>query len=79
MFINNLKVTFDNNQAEGNVRNVKTKSKISGCFRSLKGAQKYLSIMSFLRTARKHGIDAITALTATLGGHTEIILGQSSE
>ena len=79
MFINNLKVTFDNNQAEGNVRNVKTKSKISGCFRSLKGAQKYLSIMSFLRTARKHGIDAFTALTATLGGHTEIILGQGSE
>ena len=79
LFINNLKVPFDNNQAERDVRNVKTKSKISGCFRSLKGAQNYLTIMSYLSTARKHGIDAFTALTAAFDGHAKIILGQGSE
>ena len=79
LFINNLKMPFDNNQTERDVRNVKTKSKISGCFRSLKGAQNYLTIMSYLSTARKHGIDAFTALTAAFDGHAEIILGQDSE
>ena len=79
MFINNLKVPFDNNQADRDVRNVKTKSKISGCFRRLKGAQSYLTIVSYRSTARKHGIDTFTALTAAFDGHAEIILGQGSE
>ena len=35
--------------------------------------------MSYLSTARKHGIDAFTALTAAFDGHAEIILGQDSE
>lgn len=75
LFVRNFRVPFDNNQAERDVRNVKTKSKVSGCFRSLKGAQNYLTIMSYLSTARKHGIDAFTALTSAFAGHAEIVLG----
>ena len=80
LFIHNFAVPFDNNQAERDIRNVKTKSKVSGCFRSVKGAQNYLTITSFLSTARKQGIDAFVALTSAFNGKAEkIILGVGSE
>ncbi len=48
-FAHNFAVPFDNIQAERDVRNVKTKTKVSGG-RSVKGAQDYLKIMSFIST-----------------------------
>ena len=75
MFIHNFAVPFDNNQAERDVRNVKTKSKVSGCFRSIKGAQTYLTFTSYLSTARKQGIDAIEVLTSAFNGKAESVLG----
>ncbi len=68
LFIHNFAVTFDSNKAERDVRNVKTKSKVSGRFRSIKGAQTYLTITSYLSTARKKGIDAFEALTSAFNG-----------
>ena len=58
LFIHNFLVTFDNNQAERDLRNVKTKAKVSGCFRTKAVAQTYLKITSYLCTAKKHGINA---------------------
>ena len=78
-FVHNFAVPFDNNQAERDVRNVKTKTKVSGCFRSIKGAQDYLKIMSFISTGNKHGINAFDALTAAFSGNAEIILSDGSE
>ena len=75
LFIHNFAVPFDNNIAERDVRNVKTKSKVSGCFRSIKEAQTYLTITSFLSAARKQGIDAFEALTSAFNGKAEIVLG----
>lgn len=63
-FAHNFTLTFDNNQAERDVRNVKAKTKVSGCFRSIKRPQNYLKIMSFISTGNKHGINAFDALTA---------------
>ncbi len=63
-FTHNFAVPFDSNQAESDVRNVKTKTKVSGCFRNIKRAQDYLKIMSFISTGNKHGINAFDALTA---------------
>lgn len=70
---------FDNNKAERDVRNVKTKTKVSGCFISIKGAQDYLKIMSFISTGNKHGINAFDALTAAFSGNAKIIFGEGSE
>lgn len=77
-FAHNFAVPFDNIQAERDVRNVKTKTKVSGG-RSVKGAHDYLKIMSFISTGNKHGINAFYALTAAFSGNAKIILGEGSE
>ena len=73
LFLKNLCVPFDNNQAERDLRMVKVKTKVSGCFRSEKGAQEYLTIMSYVGSARKHGINAFTAIREALNGNPDII------
>ena len=66
---------FNNNQAERDLRNVKTKSKLSGCFQSKEGVHVYLTVMSFLSTGSKHGVDAYEALKLAFAGKGKTILG----
>ena len=73
LFIKNLCVPFDNNQAERDLRIVKVKTKVSGCFRSEEGAQEYLTIMSYIGCANKHHINAFTAIREALNGNPDII------
>lgn len=75
LFIKNLCVPFDNNQAERDLRMVKVKTKVSGCFRSEEGAQEYLTIMSYIGTTHKHGINAFTAIREAISGNPNIIFG----
>lgn len=73
LFIKNLCVPFDNNQAERDQRMVKVKNKVSGCFRSEEGSLEYLTIMSYIGSARKQGINAFTAICEALNGNPDII------
>ena len=58
LFIRDFTVDFDNNQAERDLRMTKAKLKIAGCFRTRKGADDYLGIMSYVYIARKRGHNA---------------------
>ena len=61
-------VPFTNNQGENDLRMTKVQQKISGCFRSIKGAKVFCRIRSFLITARKHGCSPTDALRMLFNG-----------
>lgn len=73
LFTRNFLVPFDNNQAERDLRMVKVKIKVSGCFRSEDGAREYTRIMSYIGTAKKHGINAFEAIVEALNGNPDIL------
>jgi len=66
-------VPFDNNQAERDIRMIKIKTKVSGCFRSIEGARNYLKIMSYVGTAKKHGFSAFKAIQQAISGNPSFI------
>ena len=73
LFIHNFMVPFDNNQAERDLRMIKVKTKVSGCFRSEEGARDYLKIMSYVGTAHKQGHNAYNAIRNAISGCPDFI------
>jgi transposase len=68
MFVRDFRVPFDNNRAGRDIRNVKTKTKVSGRFRSPEHAEHCLNIISYLGACRRHGMDVFGAMTAAFNG-----------
>jgi transposase len=68
-FARDLRVPFDNNEAERTIRMSKLRIKISGCMRSMAGAEEFCAIRSYLATAARHGIPGLDALTRAFQGN----------
>ena len=58
-----------NNEAERSIRMSKLRIKISGCMRSMTGAEEFCALRSYLGTAARHGVSALEALTSAFQGN----------
>ncbi len=67
-FLDDPLAPFTNNQAENDLRMIKVQQKISGCFRSMEGAETFCRIRSYITTCRKQGVTASEALRLLFQG-----------
>ena len=68
-YLYDFSVPFDNNLAERDLRMVKTKQKISGCFRTQAGADQFCRIRAYLSTLQKQNVNLLQALKSLFTGN----------
>lgn len=73
-FLTDLKVPFENNQAERDIRMMKLQQKISGTFRTTQGAEAFCRIRAYISTIRKNNLPIIDGILAALKGAPLTIL-----
>ncbi|MCC3377639.1 IS66 family transposase, partial [Cohnella sp. REN36] len=71
-FLSNPQVPFDNNQAERDVRMLKVKQKISGCFRTWEGAVHFARIRSVISTLIKRSHPILASLSSAFLGELKL-------
>lgn len=66
-------IPFDNNEAERDLRMMKVKQKISGCFRSAAHGQAFAKVRSIIATAKKQSKNVLSILAQTLSSPGKVI------
>ena len=74
-FLAHPEVDADNNSSERALRHTATYRKVTGCFRSVWGANLFAAIRSVIGTAARRGIDAYEAIRMTLQGQSVLAPG----
>ena len=74
LFLEDFRVPFTNNRAEQSLRMAKVKGKVSGCMRTLSGADDFAAIMSFIGSVKKHGINVFSAVKKAFLGNAYGVL-----
>ena len=67
-FLTDLRVPFENNQAERDIRMMKLQQKVSGTFRTTRGAEAFCRIRAYISTIRKNSLPVIEGILAALQG-----------
>ena len=67
-FLDDFVIPFDSNQAGRDLRMLKVQQKVSGAFRSDRGADAFACLHSYLSTLRKHGSALLAVRETVVGG-----------
>jgi transposase len=68
-FTTNPTIPWDNNPAERTIRMPKLRIKVSGCLRTLSGAEEFAAIRSYTATAVRQGQNMLDVLIQAADGH----------
>jgi transposase len=73
LFMRDKYTPFHNNNSEQAVRMSKVKQKISGCFRSQHGAERYSVLLSVIETAKKQNMNILHSIKLLLNGDLQFV------
>lgn len=68
LFLDDFNVAFDNNMSERDLRFFKTKTKVSGCFRSFEGCETFAKVASFIQTCKRQMLKPYECLSSVFNG-----------